>query len=178
VISREQWPKERDEGTASWLELVEKQKELDPEEPEMFALAAYQNRQFEAVQRWIKRAPATPVTQWLQAKLYVRAGRISQAIAILSKLAASFPRESKGSDESGHETLAANLFIRAGYYGNHVEPAQHITGELGVLHLARGSYTEALDYFLKGGFWMDAAYVAERVLTIKELKSYVDRALP
>jgi len=47
-----------------------------------------------------------------------------------------------------------------------------------VLHLAKGNYVEALDRFLKGGFWMDAAYVAERVLTVEELKSYVDGAWP
>jgi hypothetical protein len=44
--------------------------------------------------------------------------------------------------------------------------------------LARRHYVEALDALLKSGFWTDAAYVAERVLTADELKAYVDRAWP
>jgi hypothetical protein len=51
-------------------------------------------------------------------------------------------------------------------------------GELGVLRLARREYTEALDALLRSGYWMDAAYVAERVLTTDELKNYVDRNWP
>jgi hypothetical protein len=47
-----------------------------------------------------------------------------------------------------------------------------------VLHLTRREYVDALDCFLRGGFWMDAAYVAERVLTVEELKSYVDGRWP
>ena len=51
--------------------------------------------------------------------------------------------------------------------------------ELGALHLARREYTESLDTLLRSGYWMDAAYVAERVLTLDELgKSYVDRHWP
>jgi len=50
-----------------------------------------------------------------------------------------------------------------------------VRGELGVLHLARRQYIEALDVLLQGGYWEDAAYVAERVLTSEKLKDYVDR---
>src|SRR5262249_43100370 len=39
-------------------------------------------------------------------------------------------------------------------------------------------YAQALDSLMNAGFWMDAAYVAERVLTVDELKSYVDRFWP
>ena len=34
---------------------------------------------------------------------------------------------------------------------------------------------EALDTLLRGKYWLDAAYVAERVLTLDELRQYVDR---
>jgi LysM repeat protein len=46
------------------------------------------------------------------------------------------------------------------------------------LRLARREYTQALDALLNAGFWMDAAYVAERVLTADELKTYVDYYWP
>jgi len=40
--------------------------------------------------------------------------------------------------------------------------------------LSRSEFTQALDALLRSGFWQDAAYVAERVLTTAELKNYVD----
>jgi len=178
IISREQWSRKQDDRVADWLKAVERQKDVDSEETEMLALAAYQNDQFETAQRWIRRAPSTFVTQWLQAKLHVRAGKINQAMVILSKLEANSLPQSAESEETAHETLADNVFMRTGYYGGGTELARCVTGELGVLHLTRRDYVDALDCFLRGGFWMDAAYVAERVLTVEELKSYVDRAWP
>ncbi len=62
-----------------------------------------------------------------------------------------------------------------------IDAAHRVLGELGVLRLARREYTEALDALLRSGYWTDAAYVAERVLTADELKAYVERdwrALP
>src|SRR5262249_51701587 len=52
---------------------------------------------------------------------------------------------------------------------------QQLLGEWGAICLARGHYVEALDSFLRGGFWGDAAYVAERVLSADELKMFVDQ---
>lgn len=46
------------------------------------------------------------------------------------------------------------------------------------MKLARREFTEALNALLRSGYWMDAAYVAERVLTVDELKAYVDREWP
>jgi hypothetical protein len=48
-------------------------------------------------------------------------------------------------------------------------------GELGAVRLSRRQFVEALDALLRAGYWVDAAYVAERVLTLEELKTYVDR---
>jgi hypothetical protein len=174
LISREQWPHREDDRGVAWLDAVEQEKDFDSEEPEMLALAAYQNDQFEAALRWIRRSPSTFVTQWLQAKLHARAGRLNEAIAILSKLEATSTSESGETEETTHQTLADNIFIQAAYDGSWMRPAAYVAGELGVLHLARSDYVHALDCFLRGGLWMDAAYVAERVLTVEELKSYVD----
>jgi hypothetical protein len=49
---------------------------------------------------------------------------------------------------------------------------------LSALRLARSEYTPALDDLLRGGWWIDAAYVAERVLTLDELRAYVDETWP
>jgi hypothetical protein len=59
-----------------------------------------------------------------------------------------------------------------------VIPANQTLGESGVILLSRRHYTEALDSLLRAHFWGDAAYIAERVLTIDELKAYIDRTWP
>jgi hypothetical protein len=47
-----------------------------------------------------------------------------------------------------------------------------------VFHLSRGQYAQALDDFLRADFWEDAAYIAERILSVDELKWYVDQCWP
>lgn len=51
-------------------------------------------------------------------------------------------------------------------------------GEAGAIEVARGRYREAADRLLRSGYWLDAAYVAERLMTIDELQSYVDHTWP
>lgn len=53
-----------------------------------------------------------------------------------------------------------------------------VLAESGVLHLTRGEFIQALDALLRAGYWQDAAYVAERVLTLAELRGYVDSQWP
>jgi len=95
---------------------------------------------------------------------------VNQALSLLEKAHGVLP-ERPENEESPHDTLADNVFIPDGK----IDPRQHILGEMGVLRMIRRNYTEALDCFLRGGFWADAAYVAERVLTTEELKTYLDR---
>jgi photosystem II stability/assembly factor-like uncharacterized protein len=62
-----------------------------------------------------------------------------------------------------------------GYISPDIFAPSEVLAEVGVLRLARREYVESLDALLRSGFWMDAAYVAERVLTVDELQTYVDR---
>jgi len=166
------WPNsgEPHEAIAKWLAAVGSMEVTDPDEAEMLALAAYRGAVFDAAQRWLKRAPTSPVTLWLQAKLQLRAGKVNQALSLLGTAQGMLPDRPEN-EESPHDTLADNVFIPDGT----IDPRQHILGEMGVLRMARRDYTEALNCFLRGGFWADAAYVAERVLTVEELKAYIDR---
>ena len=52
-----------------------------------------------------------------------------------------------------------------------------LPSELGTVLLAKNDYTGALDAYMHGGYWPDVAYVAERLLTVKELVSYIDTHL-
>ena len=163
--------------TLTWLDAVEKAGSTDVEAGEKLALAAYQAGSFDEAQRWINRARPSPVTRWLQAKLWLRDGKVNQAAALIAKVCRSFPLESLRTNAP--ERFADNLSVgRAGSRCDLIRPGRQILGELGVLHLARRDYTEALDALLRSGFWMDAAYVAEDVLTVDELKRYVDQYWP
>jgi hypothetical protein len=55
-----------------WLQAVEAAGVKDMESAEKLALAAYQNNEMALAQRWINRAPNSPGSQWLQAKLLSR----------------------------------------------------------------------------------------------------------
>jgi hypothetical protein len=52
---------------------------------------------------------------------------------------------------------------------------ERLNGELGVLSLSRRSYVEAMYQLSASRYFSDASYVAERVLTIGELKAVVDK---
>jgi hypothetical protein len=53
--------------------------------------------------------------------------------------------------------------------------ADAASGDLGLMHLERGDFIQAMDILLKAGLWEDASFVAERILTADELKAYVDQ---
>ena len=51
-----------------------------------------------------------------------------------------------------------------------------VQGKSGIVELARGEYVDALDklYPVAPTYWGDVAHIAERVLTVDELKNFVD----
>jgi tetratricopeptide (TPR) repeat protein len=158
-----------------WLAAVETANVQDMESAEQLALAAYQGGQWEIAQRWINRAPSTPTAQWLQAKLLLRAGKEEEAAALLAQVVKLFPPEASGPGQQRKPGLQDSLSMNGcTYLTNDVMAPSQVLGELGVLRLSRREYAESLDALLRAGFWMDAAYVAERVLTPDELKNYVD----
>jgi len=160
-----------------WLEAVESADVKDVESASQLALAAYRLDQMEIAQRWINRAGGEPVAQWLQAKLFMRAGKTAEAARLLASLSRNFPQQPPGTNAP--VSFAQSLYVTVNPAWDDTIPiGRQVFGELGVLHLARREYTEALDALLRSGYWMDAAYVAERVLTTDELKVYVDRNWP
>jgi hypothetical protein len=161
-----------------WLEAVESAGIRDVESAEQFALAAYQCGRMEMATRWIKRSKSTPLAQWLQAKLELRDGKLDTAAELLAGVSRQSSCESGGPNLAFCSPFIDSLNVCSQNRWNQQTPGQQILGELGALRLARGEYTESLDCLLRAGFWSDAAYVAERVLTIKELKAYVDLDWP
>ncbi|MFJ3056611.1 hypothetical protein [Herbaspirillum sp. NPDC087042] len=113
---------------------------------------------------------------WVRAKLALRRGDNEAAVQAYARAIQAFPRND-ASLEPGNADL--------------------LQGEQGVLTLSRGQYVEALAQFHRaasqsasrsagegyyvgafGDYYNDLAYVAERVLTADELKTYVDAHAP
>ena len=59
-------------------------------------------------------------------------------------------------------------------------PECRVAGEQAILALNRGDYLQAMDLLYRGKalYWADVADVAERVLTVDELKGFVDKHAP
>lgn len=149
-----------------WLAAIRAAGVTRAEEADRFAWLAYRAGDFKAAGEWLKRAPAdAPMALWVRAKLLLRAGKLAEAEPLLARVREALPA-SPPEDHSFWAPYEAQ--VRLAF-------RPQAAGELGAVRLARGDYAAALDDLLRGGWWTDAAYVAERVLTIDELRAYVDK---
>ncbi|GMV93376.1 MAG: hypothetical protein AMXMBFR82_31540 [Candidatus Hydrogenedentota bacterium] len=146
---------------AQWLDAVQKAVGSNPvEHADRLAWIAYNDGDMERAAQWLESADASsPYTRWIRSKLLLREGRIDEALDVLRETIPAFPPDAPtGPGEFGP-----------------LPPEQEIVqSEIGVLLLGRQDYVNALDALMRSPYWMDAAYVAERVLTIDELRAYID----
>ena len=160
-------------GNASgWLDALETANVYDLSKADYFALTAYQAGDFSGASRWLERAQKDSlVSLWVKAKLLMRDGSLNQAAATFSELVRQFP-------DAGEYPVVKDFFWNPSWYPDYIPILQRIGGERATLQMARGDYIDALNLLLRNDYWLDAAYVAERVLTIGELKKYVDANWP
>ena len=113
----------------------------------------------------------SPLAAWVRAKLALRAGDQTAALREYAVAAHGFPADESWSGDAGEEVVEAAAV-------NH--PLCRVETERGVLALGRGDYLDAMARMFAGSseYWPDAAYVAERVLTVDELKTFVDGNAP
>jgi len=110
----------------------------------------YNSGDFENTIRWLELAEKdSPVTIWIEAKLLIMDGDIDSAIDKLKQLLPYF----KDSDTD--------------------QVKKEIYSEIGVLALGREDYLFAFDMLIKGRYWEDIAYMAEKVLSADELEAYI-----
>lgn len=120
------------------------------------AWMAYQLGDFDTAREWCKRFPYGTYSKWIRAKLHLRDGEIKEAAELLSPL---------------FQPTHLRTYM---WYQGALTPDYRIPGELGTLLTQLEDYTEALNVFLYAGHVHDAAYLAERILSIDELKAFVD----
>jgi hypothetical protein len=129
----------------------------------------YQQGDYSSAKAFLEHAGDGGLAWWLRAKLAVRDGDKATAAAAYAKAAQAFPQhESWGerrTPDFDYETL---------------QPKCRVEGESAILALQRGDYLQAFDQLYRSQdiYWFDAATVAERVLTLDELKHYVDTQVP
>ena len=156
-----------------WLTALPKAASLPPTEAERWAWAAYQNGLWTEADQFAQRSPAaSPASEWVRAMLRLRAGDVQGATEHLAQAAHGFPQDAGLEDET-YKT-DERRFASTG----EDLPLAALRGLRGTLALQRSQFIEALRLFLQGGHWVDAAYVAERVLTIEELTTFVQQEVP
>lgn len=114
----------------------------------------------------LARKDSSGLAWWVRAKLALRAGKADEAAQAYAQAAKAFP-----ADEEWGENRDA-----AAFGPETIKPQCRVEGERGTLALSRGEYLAAMEHLYNAAslYWPDAAYVAERVLRVDELKSFVD----
>ena len=112
---------------------------------------------------------------WVRAKLALRSGDQTSAAAAYARAATAFPLEEDWGYREGENAGPAEEDSGRGF-----SPRCRVEGESGVLALSRGDYALALEQLFAAAdqYWEDAAHVAERVLSVDELRSFVDAHVP
>ena len=160
---------------ARWLDIVRGAKLGQVEDAEYLGWSAYINGDYKNAAHWLDLSKGdTAAANWLRSKLQLRAGRLGDASQSMAKAwqvvrdSGAYtgwvgPATSPESADTDYQHWASWSF------------EESASGDLGGLHLARGDFVQALDILLRNHLWLDAAYVAERVLSAEELKTYIDR---
>lgn len=141
--------------------------EKDVPGADRLAWVTYQMGDLKTAEEWLQRAPeSSPVRAWIRSKLLARQGKLDDAARELTTAVAAFPLD--------QSKAPVDLFEES----SGLEPAQRLRAELAVLKLARSQYVDALELMMRAGYWRDAAHIAERVLTLTELREQVDKRWP
>lgn len=150
------WSESDKTRLTAWLEIVEKAKLDRMEGAASLGWAAYTAGKFAEAEKWAKLdKPASPLGQWLQAKLALRKGDFAAASSLMVAVVSQLPDDAATRYEDGYL------------------PKASAAADLGASLLAQGKFKESLAAFWSGGCWFDAGYVAERLLATDELLAFV-----
>ncbi|HSI61551.1 MAG TPA: hypothetical protein VLE43_00495 [Candidatus Saccharimonadia bacterium] len=151
---------------ARWLEAVAKTGVKETPDAEHLGWVAYTMGKYQDAARWLKLSSGkTPAALWLQAKLARRSGDLKLCATLMAEVVRALPENQELESSTGEGDLPL--------------PVVSAWEDLGSLQLGRGEFILALDSFMAHpDMWDDAAYIAERVLTTKELVEYAEKKFP
>ena len=136
------------------------------------AALAYRAGNYSLAQTLLQDAPESGLSEWLKAKLALRAGDIPLATRHYARAAPLFT-----TDEVWGSMNPESPY----YHGDKVTiPSCRIASEQAIVALKRDDYLQAtaLFYQAKDLYWADLAWVAENVLTLPELQTFVEKNVP
>ncbi len=159
-----------EERVTMLLDTVQKRGFDRLEGAEQLAADAYRSGRYTMAEKLAARS-GQALAWWVRAKLALRNGDVAAASAAYAKAAQAFPPS-----EDWGSVPALDGYGQSGGFS----PQCRVQAEIGVLSLGRGEYMAALGHLYEAGadYWEDTAYVAERVLTIDELRAFVDARAP
>ena len=135
---------------------------MPPAGPDLDRLAtlAYQTGRYDLAEK-LTVQPAGPLGLWIRAKLALRRG--DREAAVKDWIAAFAALERSSSDPTIDPEAQARL-----------------RGETAVIRIGQGEYRDSLAMLfpVASTYWGDVIYVAERILTVDELKAFVDGLPP
>ncbi|MBP5956533.1 hypothetical protein ICA16_12730 [Pseudomonas anatoliensis] len=139
------------------------------ENADRLAAVNYQQGDYASAKAFLESAGDGGLAWWLRAKLALRDGDKNAAAAAYAKAAQAFPQ----TEDWGYRRTTDWAYET-------VQPKCRVEGESAILALQRGEYLQAFVQLYRSNdvYWFDAAAVAERVLTVAELKQYVDETVP
>lgn len=139
------------------------------ENADRLAAVNYQQGDYASAKAFLESAGDGGLAWWLRAKLALRDGDKNAAVAAYAKAAQAFPQ----TEDWGYRRTTDWAYET-------VQPKCRVEGESAILALQRGEYLQAFVQLFRSNdvYWFDAAAVAERVLTVDELKQYVDETVP
>lgn len=139
------------------------------ENADRLAAVNYQQGDYASAKAFLESAGDGGLAWWLRAKLALRDGDKNAAAAAYAKAAQAFPQ----TEDWGYRRTTDWAYET-------VQPKCRVEGESAILALQRGEYLQAFVQLFRSNdvYWFDAAAVAERVLTVDELKQYVDETVP
>jgi hypothetical protein len=125
------------------------------------AAALYSEGQFDQAQAFVQ-GQESALAHWVYAKLALRAGDQKKAAEHYALAAPGFPSFADWDARMPFDPQTS--------------PRCRVQGEAGVLALSRADYLQAAELFYAaaGSYSSDLSFVAERVLTLPELKKFVD----
>ena len=143
--------------------------QLAPNLADRMAALAYKSADYALARQWLEQASDSGLSYWLRAKLALQAGDQQAATAAYAHAAKAFP-------------ATQDWGLQRHEYGDieSLKPRCRVAGEMAILSLQRGDYLEAFEQLYRSGeiYWQDAAEVAERVLSVRQLREYVDANVP
>ena len=149
-------------GIAGFLAAVERHGLDRFEGADRLAAGAYRAGRYDLAAKLAAKSD-TALSAWVRAKLALRAGDSASAMREFALAARAFPVDESWNGDEFSTAVDS--------------PHCRIETERGALALSRDDYAEAMARLYAGAkeHWSEAAYVAERVLTADELKTFVDR---